>query len=286
MALIPPFFLDCVVALGFPSKGDQRQWAATGFLIGILLHADTDGIGRYRVFLVTNRHVVQEHQNTLVRFNPKGAEAPREYRLNLVEPSGKALWAAPEDPEIDVAVTPINAGLLQREGIAVSWFADHRDIAPVAKASELGITEGDGVFVLGFPMGLVGEKRDFALVRQGAIARIRDCFRGDRKNFLVDCATFPGNSGGPVIIRPDALAIQGTKSVNAAYLVGIVASYVPYIDVAISAQTNRPRVTFEENSGLTTCFPIDPALELAAKFMSESPEPTLPAQTVRAPDAT
>jgi hypothetical protein len=32
---------------------------------------------------------------------------------------------------------------------------------------------------------------------------------------------------------------------------------VPYIDVAISTQTRRPRVTFEENSGLTEVHPVD-----------------------------
>ena len=37
MALIPPFFLDCVVALGFLTKNNERLWAATGFLLGILL---------------------------------------------------------------------------------------------------------------------------------------------------------------------------------------------------------------------------------------------------------
>ena len=34
-------------------------------------------------------------------------------------------------------------------------------------------------------------------------------------------------------------------------LVGIIGSYLPYLDVAISEQTKRPRVVFEENTGLS-----------------------------------
>src|SRR5207245_9381948 len=75
--------------------------------------------------------------------------------------------------------------------------------------------------------------------------------------FLIDTAIFPGNSGGPMITKPEMVAIQGTKPLTRAWLIGLVASYVPYIDVAVSQQTKRPRITFEENSGLAAVFPID-----------------------------
>jgi hypothetical protein len=41
----------------------------------------------------------------------------------------------------------------------------------------------------------------------------------------------------------------------------VVSGYVPYQDVAISVQTNRPRVIFEENSGMAAVIPIDRALD-------------------------
>jgi S1-C subfamily serine protease len=77
------------------------------------------------------------------------------------------------------------------------------------------------------------------------------------QTFLVDAFVFPGNSGGPVVSKPEALSIEGTKSQNAAYLIGIVQSYVPYQDLAVSLQTKRPRVVFEENSGLAAVHPVD-----------------------------
>ncbi len=40
-------------------------------------------------------------------------------------------------------------------------------------------------------------------------------------------------------------------------LLGVISGYIPYQDIAISLKTKRPRITFEENSGLTIVVPID-----------------------------
>ena len=113
------------------------------------------------------------------------------------------------------------------------------------------INEGDGVFVLGFPLGMSGERRNDTIVRQGIIARARDWREGRSHHIVIDANIFPGNSGGPVVIKPEAGSIQ------TAYLIGMVASYKPYRDVAVSQNTGNPRVIFEENSGLANIVPID-----------------------------
>lgn len=38
--------------------------------------------------------------------------------------------------------------------------------------------------------------------------------------------------------------------------IGIVGEYVPYQEVAISNQTGRPRVVFEENTGLSKVWSV------------------------------
>ena len=79
----------------------------------------------------------------------------------------------------------IDGQRLHDEGIRIGLFADDGHTAPRAKAAELGIAEGDGIFLLGFPMGLVGESRNVVVVRQGSIARIRDCLELKSKDFLI-----------------------------------------------------------------------------------------------------
>ncbi len=273
MALIPPFFLDCVVAIGFSRDGQKPAYQATGFLYGHFLKEEDDKQKSYRVFLVTNRHVFDQEEQAFLRFNPEGGAPAREFAVRLLDKSGKATWFAHDDASVDVAVIGINGQRLRDEGIRFGLFESDAHTASRNKATELGISEGDGVFLLGFPMGLVGESRNVVVVRQGAIARIRDCLESNSRDFLIDCAVFPGNSGGPVVTRPEITSIQGTKSVNAAYLLGIVASYLPYQDVAISQQTRRPRVIFEENSGLASVFPMDCIESVVRKALATAGEP-------------
>ena len=107
-------------------------------------------------------------------------------------------------------------------------------------------------------MGLEGGERNYVIVRQGCIGRISDLLDNPQvESYLVDAFTFPGNSGGPVVSATSLNSILGTKSQNASYLIGVVKGFLPYQDVAFSKQTGRPRIAFEENSGLTEVIPID-----------------------------
>ena len=41
----------------------------------------------------------------------------------------------------------------------------------------------------------------------------------------------------------------------------MVSAYIPYREIAVSTQTDRPRMIFEENSGLGVVVPYDLILE-------------------------
>jgi hypothetical protein len=152
---------------------------------------------------------------------------------------------------------PVNFDYLKQQGIEPNLIASDQNAADPAKLAELEVTAGDGVFVLRFPMGLSGVQRNYVIVRQGAIARISELLDKVSPTFMLDALVFPGNSGGPVILRPEITSISGTKSQTNAYLIGVVIDYRPYIDTAVSQQTRRPRISFEENSGLADVLPVD-----------------------------
>lgn len=262
MALIPPFFLDCVVAIGIDAGEGERQWIASGFLYGHFLFKVDEETNRYHTYLVTNRHVLEGQKVVYLRFNPREAVPACEYTLQFEGVENPAVYVPHSDPGIDLAVVQINVNTLDKDGIQFSYFMSDRHVADRKSLEELGFTEGDFGYILGFPMGLVGAERSFVIVRQGAIARIRDYLAGASKELLMDCMIFPGNSGGPVVTKPEAMSIQGTKSQSAAYLIGVVAGYIPYRDVAISQQTKKPRVVFEDNSGLASIVPVQYLIEL------------------------
>ena len=90
------------------------------------------------------------------------------------------------------------------------------------------------------------------IVRRGMVGR------ADSTLVLADLFVFPGNSGSPVLYVPpfktDSLSF-GMAIVWQEMLIGMVSSFIPYKDVAVSMQTKRPRVVFEENSGLANLVP-------------------------------
>jgi hypothetical protein len=126
-------------------------------------------------------------------------------------------------------------------------------------------------------MNLAGEQRNYVIVRPGAIARVGDLIESASTILLIDSHVFPGNSGGPVVLAPQIAALTGTKRNNRAYLVGMVKAYIPYTDVAISPQTGRPRITFEENSGLAEVVPIHRLNEAIIEWKRSQTSSELPA---------
>ncbi|NIN68051.1 MAG: hypothetical protein GTO63_25765, partial [Anaerolineae bacterium] len=152
MGLIPTSFPDCVVAIGAEGTEGKGQWVASGFFFGHFLSTEEEGTKTYRTYLVSNRHVFEEMSKAYVRCNPQTNEPARVYHLSLEDPNGKALWFAHPDHNVDVAVVPVDFNLLEKHGMQASYFRGDTHAATTDKLVELGITEGDFAYVLGFPM--------------------------------------------------------------------------------------------------------------------------------------
>lgn len=117
------------------------------------------------------------------------------------------------------------------------------------------IEPGAPIHIIGFPMGLRSKEYAVPILRRGMIAHTAS------GTLLADGFVFPGNSGGPVVYAPEG-TIRSSTVLGGQWLAGLVSSYVPYVDVAISPQTRHSRITFEENSGLFKVVPASAVLEL------------------------
>jgi hypothetical protein len=262
MALLPPAFLDTVVAIGAGNDAASRQWIGTGFIYGLVV--DPKATSKvYRLFLITNKHVFRGNKDIYIKVNSAIDPTSTDYRASLIARNGKPTWIGHPDAAVDVAALNLNPNFLQTEKRQFAFFPSDDAVWYDKELKKYTITEGDRVFVLGFPMGMVSPDRQYVICRGGFIARIRDYTESRAKDFLVDSTVFPGNSGGPVIICPSALAIQGTQQIPGAALIGIVKSYVPYREYAISPQTGTTRMLFEENSGLAAVESAKAILETA-----------------------
>ena len=258
MALIPPVFLNSVAALGERQGDGSFRSLATGFLYGHPIGQTNEaGQPRYHVFLVTNRHVFQfasRHGGTMyVRLNRLNNAASNMYEMKLDDGS----WTLHPDEDVDVAIVRLNAQVLKRDDIEYFFYQSDTNCLTRDQSVDTGLSEGDGLFVLGFPLGEAGEERNHAIVRQGMIARIQHWLQDKGRTFLIDASVYPGNSGGPVLLKPELTSVGDTPSNGRCLLIGMVSSYLTYTEVAISEQTGRRRMVFEENSGLAHVVPMD-----------------------------
>ena len=258
MSLIPSRFLDTVVAIGHRQPDSSIQYTASGFVYGVDANQANQGHKLYYFFIVTNRHVLKGSSVLFTRQNypslpnyPSGA--------NLGGDAPIAGWTVHPDPEIDVAVFPTHVPDLDT---GPASFYCGTDTMLRSELAETEFREGNEVFVLGFPMAMVGGNKNYVIVRQGIIARIQDWYDDTAKSYLIDSSVFPGNSGGPVIAKP-TLHTYGT-AITSAKLIGIVSEYVQYEDIARSEQTGRPMFASQENSGLATVVPVDAIEETIA----------------------
>lgn len=266
MALIPPFFIDTVIAIGKQTGAGgaiHKQWIGTGFIYATFqnVNAADPSKSDYKIHLVTNKHVLQNQENIIIRFNPQNGQAATDFSLDLKKADGSFVWTGHPNSNVDVAVIGLNAQMLIDSGMKFSYFKSESNILTKQDMIDHQVSEGDFIYVLGFPMGMMPSDRQHVIVRSGIIARIRDVFENRNSSFTIDSLVFPGNSGGPVIIKPETTSIQGTTAMKKAALIGIVKSYIPYTDVAVSQQTGKARITFEENSGLANVETVDKITE-------------------------
>lgn len=248
--MLPEQWLDAPVAVGHGNRGEPR-WTATGFLY----RHEPGGL----LYLVTNRHVVADRPQLLLRLKSSDGSGVTVVGVDLTGASGP-VYGHP-DPQVDVAVVPVSEEAILAEGGQPVPFERQRDVMTLTDMQRAGVLEGDDVFVLGYPMELLDPDHNDVIVRGGYIARIRDCLARRSDQYLLDVFVFPGNSGSPVLLAPG----RGTGGQRPpAALIGMVKAYVPYRDVAVSRQTGRERVVFEDNSGLARAHPVDHVLDAVA----------------------
>lgn len=255
MAIIPAFFLDAVVALGTEITEGRKVWVGTGFLLGRKEKTDPD---KSTVYIITNKHVVKNQKSLYVRFNNLGQTGVKDLLLDL-EVNDERYYSEHPNANTDIVAIQINPNVIIRNNLRLSFFDEDKHALTLEQMMSTGVEEGSLVYALGFPMNLVNDKVKAPICRLGCIARVADAFLDAQKTemFLVDAQTFPGNSGGPIISRPEHMSIEGTPQNGSANLIGILSAYIPYRDTLVSQQTKQAVMIREENSGLTIVHPVD-----------------------------
>lgn len=252
MALIPRQFIDSVVSIGSRNSDNSISWFGTGFFVG----RSIDDPNKVVPFLVTNKHVLQLSKQIVVRMKENGSERLIEMDV-ILEKDGLPSYKIHPQNDIDIAVLQLDASVILDKNLIFQGFNIDTQALSSVELREEGVDEGSLIYMLGFPMGLVNQTSNLPLCRLGCIARMSEAQINENHNILVDVQNFPGNSGSPIVLRPDTSAIIGTKSLNRSVLVGIIHSYIPYQEQLVNSQTRRVVEVRSENSGIANAHPVE-----------------------------
>lgn len=229
-------WLDTVVSIERQPAPGQEVPVGTGFVVAS---------GQNHLVLVTAKHVIHDRQGRLFtdlayRLNQASGSSQLLRDADLVV-AGAGSWFVSPNHDVAVRFLPFVQGALVK-AIPLDRFVEEKQVEA-----------GTPIAVLGFPMGLRSTQHARPIARRGMVAR------AESTTVIADVLVFPGNSGGPVLYVPafktGGVSFGGAEVVPHEMLVGVVVSFIPYSDVAISLQTSRPRVVFEENSGLANLVP-------------------------------
>lgn len=226
-----------VVFLARTTEKDDIDFFATGFLVKIqnIFH------------LVTAKHVIVDPKTgnfidsrMVVCFNTKNGTIG--FRsIDDIKKHFSVNWIFHENNDVDIALMPFG---LDGQNDDVKTIPDNMFLTGDR------LFEIYDVFFLSYQPGIQPQKKISPVIRSGIISLMND----DR-TFFIDAFAFPGNSGSPVFLKPSPIRFdEGGVAVGGdpigGKFIGVVGAYLQYHEVAISTQTGRPRVVFEENTGL------------------------------------
>ena len=216
---------------------NQPQIYGTGFLISVDNH----------VHLVTAKHVIEKEFMQLGVFGNTKQLSMMSFKPFNDFYNSNLEWIRHNNNNIDIAVIPF---LVNPNDKLV--FIDHNLLLDNLN----DLIELSDIFYGSFQPGINNLEKDGSvnpIYRKGFVSRINN-----DGTFYIDSAAFPGNSGSPIFNYPSVIEINdqvvSIGSVKPIKLLGVMSSYTPYQDIAVSAQTGRTRVIFEENTGISMVF--------------------------------
>ena len=259
MALIPKGYIDAVVSIGVKQQEEKIAWIGTGFFVHRRIN-DKEVLP----FLVSNKHIFEGKSCVVIRMRET-----KENRLVLMDVS---LSDSRVHTFADIAAVMLSGTTITQRHLKFSSFDIDSNSFSSFELRDNGVDEGSLVYMLGYPMGLVNMNSELPICRMGCIARISEEQIAESHDALLDIQNFPGNSGSPIVSKPEFIGIQGTKILDRCVLIGIIHAYLPYRESLINSQTKEIVEVKSENSGLALMHPVEYIREVIDMYYKKPAE--------------
>lgn len=256
MALIPKGYIDAVVSIGVKQPEDKIAWIGTGFFVHRRIN-DKEVLP----FLVSNKHIFEGKSCVVIRM--------RETQENKLVLMDVLLSDCRVHTFADIAAVMLSGTTITQQHLKFSSFDIDSNSFSSFELRDNGVDEGSLVYMLGFPMGLVNVNSELPICRMGCIARISEEQIAESHDALLDIQNFPGNSGSPIVNKPENIGIQGTNILDRCMLIGIIHAYIPYRESLINSQTHEVVEVRSENSGIALMHPVEYIRDVVDMFYTK-----------------
>jgi V8-like Glu-specific endopeptidase len=188
------------------NNGQQNEFVCTGLLVSTTSTLQS-------TYMVTAKHCFTNAETLGLKSlhitfgwqNINLSDESEKFNLTLISNSGKHLWTEASNGH-DIA----GVSLLQIHGNPTNHNIDA--IGPQDFAAREDLYETSPIFVYGYPA--LAKTRLTKAIARGGIVAWTDTNSPYSSPFLIDCAIFPGNSGGPVFKSPSSLNRAGSFQVG------------------------------------------------------------------------
>jgi hypothetical protein len=241
-----------------PSRPAQTEvYGGTGFLFfqGV-------GIGKGRIFLVTNKHVLPpegKQQDIKVRVavrDKDGAARVEAVTVPVVGKDGKYLDSVRLHPDPDTDVAAVNIAMeafgakfqLLIDALMTGKYLNTSMLMTSERIRSSNIGMGSPVYIIGFPDAIFDPRNVSPVLRAGIIAtdpregfnfnealRRTIAFPEHVNGFLIDANIYPGSSGSLVVLGQDGQH-SGPEAKRGDWqptILGIVAGSIPMLDASL-----------------------------------------------------
>ncbi|WP_434400437.1 serine protease [Planococcus sp. 11815] len=181
------------------SKNDDGVIISTG--TGFIIRFAEHTINEKKLFvpaIVTNKHVIKDAEEIVIRFHLSNLNGERiNNPCEFIVPTNEFFMHP--DSEVDLCAMPLADLYIQAEKDRIKPYYYGISLEQIPTSEKLrNFLPTDDVVVVGYPDGLWDEMNNLPIFRKGILATTPAINYGGEKEFLIDCAIYPGSSGSPV----------------------------------------------------------------------------------------
>lgn len=159
--------------------------------------------GQHIPVIVTNKHVIKDAIKGRFRLTLRNSENLPNIgnHVDIELDDFERRWIHHPLTEVDLCVMPIAPllRLAEEQGKKFFFITLDKSLFPTIEDYD-SLFGMDDVTMIGYPNGIWDEANNFPVFRKGITATNPKYDWNNKKEFLIDCACFPGSSGSPVLL--------------------------------------------------------------------------------------